>query len=166
MLSTEDGLLQAMRDFIRTKRLIQSDENVIAKTIAVLAALQQLQKRQLGQAGYLVGGRAFTPGQKAPFRPVDLLTDLVEDEAWAETFARIKADDQQMARIARAAKVGYFLKSFRLSSIKRDQRGQNYGLEGQFRYSKITFQWSKNHDVSTVVIVLHRRQERTKPHDR
>ena len=132
MTGAEYALLQAMRDFIRTKQGIQSDENVIAKTIAALDALRQLQKRQLGQAGHLVGGKPFTPGQKATFRPVDLLSQLIEDEAWSETFARIRAsgdDAPQILRIARAQAVGRFLRGFRLTSLRRDQRGKIYDLE-------------------------------------
>jgi Protein of unknown function (DUF3631) len=87
----EDELLNAFKVFSREKREIQRDDWTIARTITLHAAIKDLE-------------------DKERFTPHDVLAALTETEAWASSFSKSK-DDR-----ARCAKIGFFLRTFRLQS--------------------------------------------------
>jgi hypothetical protein len=102
----EAQLLQVVEIFAEEKVDIQAAEWRVAQTIALLAAITQHD------------GEEFTPS--------DLLDALGEDESWAKPFAEVKGTGDE-AKAAKAAKVGYTLRKFRLKSRKS---------QGRMRYSK------------------------------
>jgi hypothetical protein len=52
------------------------------------------------------------------FTPGDLVPRLAQSEAWGRTLAEAKGRDDDSVRVTQAAKVGYFLRNFRLRGKK------------------------------------------------
>ena len=103
---TEARLLAVANNSGQQKADIQLSEAHIAQTIDLLDAIKN------------VAGEYFTPG--------DLVETLLESEAWAKTMAEVKGHDQQSITKAKAAKVGYFLRRFRLQNKKNNQGSMAY----------------------------------------
>ncbi len=112
----EQRLLSLTNSFAKAKREIQSDENAIAKTIALLDALRERAAR---------AAETFSPGKEPTFYPGELVEALSENEAWACTFAALKTDDQHKRKVW-SQSVGYFLRRYRLRSLKRTTHGKLY----------------------------------------
>ena len=104
----EGKLLSVVDKFSEEKAEIKSADSKIAKTIALLDAISKNP------------GITFTPG--------DLVPELAESEAWGRTLAEVKGRDDDSVRVSRAAKIGYFLRNFRL-------RGKKNGA-GQMAYDR------------------------------
>jgi hypothetical protein len=102
----EARLLAVANKFCEQKAEMQSTEWHIAQTIDLLEAIKNM------------SGDTFTPG--------DLVDALMESEAWAKTMADVKGHDEQSIKKGRAAKVGYFLRRFRLSKKKDTQGNKAY----------------------------------------
>jgi hypothetical protein len=94
----ETKLLAVVNKFSEEKADIKSADSKIAQTIAMLDAILEHP------------GSTFTPG--------DLVASLAQSEAWARTLSEVKGRDEDSVRIAKAAKVGYFLRKFRLQGKK------------------------------------------------
>jgi hypothetical protein len=99
----ERQLLQVVASFTQSKRKIQANDWRVAQTIAVRDAIKGL-------------------GDEL-FYPADLLPELNDAEAWASAFAKL--GDGEAGKRAKAAKVGRFLRAFRLKA-KRDRTGSRY----------------------------------------
>ena len=107
-IEAENKLLAAVHKFSEEKAGIKSSDWKVAQTIALLEAISKH------------GDDTFTPG--------DLVRTLIDSEAWARTLAEAKGRDEDSVRVNRAAKVGSFLRSFRL-------RGKKNG-SGHMAYDK------------------------------
>ncbi|MGA3318753.1 MAG: hypothetical protein ABSC64_20230 [Candidatus Korobacteraceae bacterium] len=95
----ESALLNVYRIFNGVKEDIQSGEYHVAKALAILDALEKLP------------GESFTPG--------DLLDELIESDAWAETFAKVPGKSDTDIKKARSVRVGYVLRSYLLKGVRR-----------------------------------------------
>jgi hypothetical protein len=94
----EAKLLGVVGKFSEEKAEIKSADSKIAQTIALLDAISKHQDK------------TFTPGDLAPV--------LARSEAWASTMVEAKGRDEDSVRVSQAAKVGYFLRTFRLRGKK------------------------------------------------
>ncbi len=94
----EAKLLAVVAKFTAEKAEIKSADSKIAQAIALLDAVSKHPDT------------SFTPG--------DLLSTLAQSEAWGKTLAEAKGRDNDSVRINQAAKVGYFLRNFRLQGKK------------------------------------------------
>lgn len=94
----EAKLLAVVDKFSEEKAEIKSADSKIAKTIALLDAILKHPDT------------TFTPGDVVPM--------LAQSEAWGRTLAEVKGRDDDSVRISQAAKVGYFLRNFRLRGKK------------------------------------------------
>lgn len=94
----EAKLLAVVDKFSEEKAEIKSADSKIAQTIALLDAISKHPDT------------TFTPG--------DLVPLLGQSEAWGKTLAEVKGRDDDSVRVAQAAKVGYFLRNFRLRGKK------------------------------------------------
>lgn len=94
----EAKLLAVVDKFSEEKAEIKSADWKIAQTIALLDAISRHPDT------------TFTPG--------DLLPGLAQSEAWGRTLAEVKGRDDNAVRVTQAAKVGYFLRKFRLRGKK------------------------------------------------
>lgn len=95
----EQKLLDVVRLFVNSKAAIEAEDSHVARAIAVLEALEAL------------------PGEE--FSPADIIAPLEESEAWASSFSKVKGTDDKARRKQITAKIGYFLRSFRLKSVRR-----------------------------------------------
>jgi len=95
---SESKLLVVVDKFSEEKTEIKSGDSKIAQTIALLDAISEHPHN------------TFTPG--------DLVPVLAQSEAWGRILAEVKGRDDDSVRVSRAAKVGYFLGSFRLRGKK------------------------------------------------
>jgi hypothetical protein len=102
----EMKLLRVATRFGKQKAEIQSIDWKTAQTVDLYRAIQQHRSP------------SFTPGE--------LVETLLKSEAWAYLFSKIKAHDDESRRTSRAAKVGYFLKSFRLPNTKNGNGCKSY----------------------------------------
>ena len=102
----EMKLLNVATRFGKQKAEIQSIDWKIAQTIDLYRAIQQHHNP------------SFSPGE--------LVESLLKSEAWAYLFSKIKAHDEESRRTSRAAKVGYFLKGFRLPNTKNGNGCKSY----------------------------------------
>ena len=101
----EADLLDAYALLTRAKKEIEAGDWATARTMALYDAVSQLRE----------GVERFSPA--------DLLTALNESEAWASTFSRCgKGEDKNKAR---AARVGNFLRTFRLK-VQHSHSGSSY----------------------------------------
>ena len=105
----EVELLHVIEVFSRGKREIEAGDWGIAMTIAALAAIRALE-------------------EKTEFVPADLLDSLNDSEAWAATFGKVKNDN----RNGKSARVGYFLKKFRLKKT-HTVHGSSFSREEALR---------------------------------
>lgn len=105
----EAELLRVIEVFSKSKREIEAGDWGIAMTIAALDAIRALEER-------------------TEFVPADLLDSLAASEAWASTFAKVKNDN----RNGKSARVGYFLKKFRLKKTHTIQ-GNSFSREEALR---------------------------------
>jgi hypothetical protein len=94
----EYKLLAAVDKFSEDKADIKSADSKIAQAIALLDAISKHPDT------------TFTPG--------DLVPRLAQSEAWGRTLAEAKGRDDDSVRVTQAAKVGYFLRNFRLRGKK------------------------------------------------
>jgi hypothetical protein len=94
----EAKLLTVVDRFGQQKAEIQSTDWRISQTIELLEAV--------------------TKHPDATFTPGDLVATLAESEAWAKTLAEVKGRDEDSVRVAKAAKIGFFLRKFRLRGKK------------------------------------------------
>jgi len=94
----ETKLLAVVNKFSEEKAEIKSADSKIAQAIALLDAISKHPDT------------TFTPG--------DLVPSLAQSEAWGRTLAEVKGRDDDSVRVAKAAKVGYFLRKFRLRGKK------------------------------------------------
>ena len=99
----EAQLLAVVNEFIEQKVEIKSADYKIAQTIALRDAISDHPET------------TFTPGELPP--------RLAQSEAWAKTLAEVKGRDDDSVRVSQAARIGYFLRSFRLRGTK-NSRGQ------------------------------------------
>ncbi len=106
----EARLLAVVDKFSEEKAEIKSADSKIAKTIALVDAISNHPNT------------TFTPG--------DLVPILAQSEAWGRTLADVKGRDDGAVRVSQAAKIGYFLRKFRL-------RGKKNGA-GQMAYESET----------------------------
>jgi hypothetical protein len=95
---SEAKLLAVVDKFSEEKAEIKATDPKIARAIALLDAISQR------------SDITFTPGDLVPW--------LVQSDAWGKTLAEARGHDDDSIRVAQAAKVGYFLKSFRLRGKK------------------------------------------------
>jgi hypothetical protein len=107
----ESELLEAIEILSSNKREIEAGDWVIAKTIAVVDAIRSLIE------------------EKTEFVPADLLDSLTASEAWASSFAKVKNDDRR----GKAARMGYFLRTFRLKKLAHTSHGSAYPREEALR---------------------------------
>jgi hypothetical protein len=98
---TEKRLLAVARSFMGSKADIELDDRDTAKAAALVEVLSDL--------------------AVATFSPGDLIDALAETEAWATTFS---GDDKARRKVL-AAKVGYFLRDFRIEA-ERTSAGKVY----------------------------------------
>jgi hypothetical protein len=91
----EQRLLAVVENFTAAKSKIKAEDWEIAKAVAMLEVLEGLE-----------GDTTFTPG--------DLVDGLAEYEVWSLAFGKVKGADEKTRHKGMAAKIGYFLKSFRL----------------------------------------------------
>jgi hypothetical protein len=68
----------------------------------------------------------ITKHTEETFTPGDLVATLTGYETWARTFAEVKGRDDSSVQIAKAAKVGYALRKFRLRSWKNSYGHRTY----------------------------------------
>ncbi len=94
----ETKLLAVVNKFSEEKAEIKSADLKIAQTIALLDAISAHPES------------TFTPG--------DLVPSLAQSEAWGRALVEVKGRDDDSVRVAQAAKVGYFLRKFRLRGKK------------------------------------------------
>jgi len=94
----EAKLLAVVDKFSEEKAEIKSADSKIAQAIALLDAISKHPDT------------TFTPG--------DLVPRLAQSEAWGRTLAEAKGRDDDSVRVTQAAKVGYFLRNFRLRGKK------------------------------------------------
>ena len=106
---SEAKLLEVVDKFSEEKAEIKSTDSKIAQTIALLEALSKQADTN------------FTPG--------DLVPILAQSEAWGRTLAEVKGRDDDSVRVSRAAKVGYFLRNFRLRGKKNSAGHMAYDTE-------------------------------------
>jgi len=106
---TEQKLLAVVEKFTNAKAEIQAEDWHIAKTIALLGALEEL------------AGDTFTPG--------DIVDGLADSEVWSLSFAKARSSDEKARHKEKSAKVGYFLRSYRI-------KGSRVG--GTVRYNRKT----------------------------
>ena len=104
----ERDLVEVVKRFTQAKAEIESGDSSTAKAIAVLECQEAMQKKP--------------PDTDARFAPGDLLAALLEYEAWASTFGKVKGADEKTRWKGMAARIGYFLKSFRLVKEKGAHR--------------------------------------------
>jgi hypothetical protein len=90
----EGKLLAVVDKFGEEKAAIKSQDWKIAQTVDLLDAIT---KHSVS---------TFTPGELVP--------SLLKSEAWAKKMAEVKGRDDDSILVARAAKVGYALRQFRL----------------------------------------------------
>jgi hypothetical protein len=95
---SEAKLLAVVDKFSQEKAEIKSADSQIAQTIALLDAISKH------------ADTTFTPG--------DLVPILAQSEAWGRTMAEAKGRDDNSVHVARSAKVGNFLRKFRLRGKK------------------------------------------------
>jgi len=105
----EAKLLAVVNKFSEEKAEIKSADSQIAQTIALLDAI----------ANY--PSATFTPG--------DLVPILAQSEAWGRTMAEVKGRDDDSVHVSRSAKVGYFLRKFRLRGKKNGDGHMIYESE-------------------------------------
>jgi len=94
----EAELLAVVHKFSEEKAEIKSADSKIAQALALLEAVSKHPET------------TFTPGQLVP--------SLAQSEAWGRTLAEAKGRNDDSVRVAQAAKVGFFLRSFRLHGKK------------------------------------------------
>ena len=94
----EAKLIAVVDKFSEEEAEIKSADSKIAKTIALLDAISTHPDT------------TFTPG--------DVVPTLAQSEAWGRTLAEVKGRNDDSVRISQAAKVGYFLRNFRLRGKK------------------------------------------------
>ena len=94
----EAKLLAVVDKFSEEKAEIKAADSKIAQAIALLDAISKHTDT------------TFTPGDLVPW--------LVQSDAWGKNLAEVKGHDDDLIRVAQAAKVGYFLRSFRLQGKK------------------------------------------------
>ncbi len=95
---SEAKLLAVVEKFSEEKAEIKSADLKIAQTIALLDAISN--------------------HPNTTFSPSDLVPILSQSEAWGKTLADVKGRDDSAVRVSQAAKVGYFLRNFRLRAKK------------------------------------------------
>jgi hypothetical protein len=105
----EAKLLAVVRKFSEEKAEIKSADSKVAQAIALLDAISKHPET------------AFTPG--------DLVPSLARSEAWGRTLAEVKGRDDNSIRVSQAAKVGYFLRKFRLRGKKNSTGHISYNRE-------------------------------------
>jgi hypothetical protein len=98
---SEAKLLAVVDKFSEEKAEIKSADSQIAQTVALLDAIANHPRNH--------PSTTFTPG--------DLVPILAQSEAWGRTMAEVKGRDDSV-HISRSAKVGYFLRKFRLRGKK------------------------------------------------
>lgn len=103
---SEAKLLAVVDKFSEEKAEIKSADWTIAQTIAMLDAISRHPDS------------TFTPG--------DVLPILAQSEAWSRTLAEAKGRDDDSIRVSRAAKIGYFLRRFRLRGKKNSSGHMAY----------------------------------------
>jgi hypothetical protein len=119
----EQKLVDVVRKFTTAKDELKAEDRNTAKAIAILTALEQMT------------GETFTPG--------DLVADLDDHESWAESFASIKASDDKTRHKAKAARIGYVLRNFR---IKKNSGSRAYATYSrQAAIDTISAQVPENH---------------------
>jgi hypothetical protein len=106
---SEAKLIAVVDKFSEEKAEIKSADSKIAKTIALLDAISKHPDT------------TFTPG--------DVVPTLAQSEAWGRTLAEVKGRDDDSVRISQAAKVGYFLRNFRLRGKKNGTGHMAYESE-------------------------------------
>jgi Domain of unknown function (DUF3854) len=106
---SEAKLIAVVDKFSEEKAEIKSADSKIAKTIALLDAISKHPDS------------TFTPGDVVPM--------LAQSEAWGRTLAEVKGRDDDSVRISQAAKVGYFLRNFRLRGKKNGTGHMAYESE-------------------------------------
>jgi hypothetical protein len=94
----ETKLLAVVTKFSEEKAEIKSADSKVAQTIALLDAISK--------------------HLESTFTPSDLVPSLAQSEAWGRTLAEVKGRNDDSVRVAQAAKVGYFLRKFRLRGKK------------------------------------------------
>ena len=104
--SAEAKLLAVVDRFSEEKAKIKSEDTKIAQTIALLEVLIQHPDP------------AFTPGE--------LVDALIKSEVWARTLSDVRTHDEGAMRTCQAAKIGRFLRSFRLESKKNGGGSKTY----------------------------------------
>lgn len=105
----EARLLVVVDKFSEEKAEIKSADWKIAQTIALLDAIFQ--------------------HPEATFTPSELVPTLLRYEAWGRPLAEAKGRDDESVRVAQAAKVGYFLRKFRLRGKKNSSGNKAYERE-------------------------------------
>ena len=106
---SEAKLIAVVDKFSEEKAEIKSADSKIAKTIALLDAISTHPDT------------TFTPG--------DVVPTLAQSEAWGRTLAEVKGRNDDSVRISQAAKVGYFLRNFRLRGKKNGTGHMAYECE-------------------------------------
>src|SRR5215472_2120696 len=94
----EARLITVVQKFTRAKADIKETDLATAKALALLDVVEEM------------SGETVTPG--------DLVDSLAEYEVWAVAFGSVKGDEKTKHK-GMAAKIGYFLRSFRLQSHGR-----------------------------------------------
>ena len=117
----EAKLLAVVYKFIEEKAEIKSADLKIAQTIALLDAIVQ--------------------HPDTTFSPSDLVAALLHSEAWGRTLAEAKGRDDESVRVSQAAKIGYFLRNFRLRGKKNGSGNKAYeahcsGIKGTLAPAK------------------------------
>jgi hypothetical protein len=102
----EARLLTVVETFNKLKGEIQASDWRIAQTIELLDAI--------------------TRHPEQTFAPSDLVATLSECETWIRTFAEAKGRDDSSIQTAKAAKVGYALRKFRLHGRKNSSGRMTY----------------------------------------
>ncbi len=105
----EAKLLAVVDKFSEEKAEIKSADSKVAQTIALLDAISEH------------SDTTFTPG--------DLVPRLAQSDAWGRALAEVKGRDDDSVRVTQAAKVGYFLRKFRLRGKKNSTGHMAYDTQ-------------------------------------
>jgi hypothetical protein len=97
-VEAEMMLLSAVQEFGEAKAEIKACDSKIAQMVALLDAISKHPDD------------TFTPG--------DLIAALIDSDAWARPLAEVRGRDDDSVRVNQAAKVGNFLRRFRLRGKK------------------------------------------------
>jgi hypothetical protein len=106
---SEAKLLAVVDKFSEEKAEIKSADSKIAQTLALLDAISN--------------------HPNATFTPGDLVPILAQSEEWGRTLVEVKGRNDGAVRVSQAAKVGYFLRNFRLRGKKNGAGHMAYESE-------------------------------------